>query len=46
MLLDTNVLSELMRPKPDAAVLDWFAAPEAHVAMSISAITKAEIFWA
>lgn len=43
MLLDTNVLSELMRPRPDAAVLDWFAAPAAQVAMSISAITKAEI---
>lgn len=43
MLLDTNVLSELMRPKPAAAVLDWFATPVGRVAMSISAITKAEI---
>jgi predicted nucleic acid-binding protein len=43
MLLDTNVLSELMRPRPDAAVLDWFAAPAAQVPMSISVITKAEI---
>jgi len=25
MLLDTNVLSELMRPAPAAVVLDWFA---------------------
>ena len=24
-LIDTNVISELVRPKPDAAVLDWFA---------------------
>jgi hypothetical protein len=25
ILLDTNVVSELMRPKPAQAVLDWFA---------------------
>ena len=43
MLLDTNVLSELMRAKPDTAVLDWFFAPVARNAMCISAITKAEI---
>jgi len=24
ILLDTNVLSELMRPQPDAQVLAWF----------------------
>ena len=24
-LIDTNVISELVRPKPDAAVLDWFS---------------------
>lgn len=24
ILLDTNVLSELMRPQPDAQVLSWF----------------------
>lgn len=43
MLLDTNVLSELMRPKPHAAVLDWFFAPVAQNVMCISAITRAEI---
>ena len=43
MLLDTNVLSELMRAKPATAVLDWFFAPVARNAMCISAITKAEI---
>src|SRR4030088_1980706 len=25
MLVDTNVLSELARPRPNAAVVDWFA---------------------
>ena len=24
-LIDTNVISELVRPKPDAIVLDWFS---------------------
>lgn len=24
MVIDTNVISELMRPKPEPAVLDWF----------------------
>ena len=42
ILLDTNVVSELMRPSPDAGVVDWVArqpAPELHV----SAITEAEL---
>jgi predicted nucleic acid-binding protein len=46
MLLDTNVLSELMRPRPAAAVLDWFATPSrqpSHAISAISAITQAEI---
>lgn len=43
MLLDTNVLSELMRPRPDAAVLGWFAQPSHHGALSISAVTQAEV---
>ncbi len=41
-LLDTNVLSELMREHPAAAVLDWFA-QNTHVAMHTSTITQAEI---
>lgn len=41
-LLDTNVLSELMREKPAATVLDWFA-QNRHVAMHTSTITQAEI---
>ncbi len=41
-LLDTNVLSELMRPHPDSQVLAWFAA---HVSdsMHVCATTQAEI---
>ena len=42
ILLDTNVLSELMRPKPAVEVLDWFEQlPDAS--FFISAITRAEI---
>lgn len=41
-LLDTNVLSELMRQRPDTDVLDWFA-QHAHAAMRISSVTQAEI---
>lgn len=41
-LLDTNVLSELMRPQPDQAVIDWFAGYDG-VVFYISAITQAEI---
>ncbi len=41
-LLDTNVLSELMRPNPAKSVLDWFA-QNARAGMFTSAITQAEI---
>ena len=41
-LLDTNVLSELMRNQPAVALLDWFA-QNAQSAMHTSAITQAEI---
>lgn len=42
MLLDTNVLSEVMRPSPDSTVLRWLdAQPAADV--FISAVTVAEI---
>ena len=41
-LLDTNVLSELMREQPAAAVLDWFAQIP-QVSMQTSTITQAEI---
>jgi predicted nucleic acid-binding protein len=41
-LLDTNVLSELMREQPAAAVLDWFS-QNTLASMQTSSITQAEI---
>jgi predicted nucleic acid-binding protein len=44
MILDTNVLSELMRPKPSAQVVAWIARqPTAQ--LFTTAITEAEIFY-
>ena len=42
ILLDTNVLSELMRPKPAPEVLDWFEQQQG-AAFFVCAITRAEI---
>jgi len=42
LLLDTNVLSELMRPLPDQAVVKWLDAQSADD-VYISSITVAEI---
>lgn len=42
ILLDTNVLSELMRPVPSAAVESWMGRRPA-ASMFISAITEAEL---
>ena len=42
ILLDTNVLSELMRAEPDAGVLAWFEQQQAAV-LYTTAITRAEI---
>jgi toxin FitB len=42
MLLDTNVLSELMRAHPAPEVLGWFAR-QAQARHFISAVTQAEI---
>lgn len=42
VLLDTNVLSELMRPQPSSVVLAWFKQQEGAV-FYISAITQAEL---
>ena len=42
VLLDTNVLSELMRPLPDTTVLAWFGQNSAS-SFYTSAITQAEI---
>ena len=42
ILLDTNVISELMRAEPAQAVLDWFAKHDA-ADLFISAVTEAEL---
>jgi predicted nucleic acid-binding protein len=42
ILLDTNVLSELMRAEPDAGVLTWFERQHDAV-LYTTAITRAEI---
>lgn len=42
ILLDTNVLSELMRAKPAAELLDWFER-EQSASFFVSAVTRAEI---
>ncbi|MYL23181.1 PIN domain-containing protein [Halomonas alkaliantarctica] len=44
IVLDTNVLSELMRPAPDARVVDWLDRQDAR-SVTISAITVAEILY-
>lgn len=42
ILLDTNVLSELMRPKPAVEVMNWFERQKG-TSFFVSAITRAEI---
>lgn len=42
VLLDTNVLSELLRAAPTPAVLAWFAAQPAET-LFVSAVTQAEM---
>ena len=42
ILLDTNVLSELMRPQPAREVMEWFA-DRSDSLFYISAVTQAEI---
>lgn len=42
ILLDTNVISELMRAEPAHIVLDWFGQHDA-VDLFISAVTEAEL---
>jgi predicted nucleic acid-binding protein len=42
ILLDTNVVSELMRPAPSESVLAWFAAQDA-ADLYLSAIGEAEL---
>ncbi len=42
ILLDTNIISELMRPEPDALVMTWLD-KQFRDELYISSITKAEI---
>jgi toxin FitB len=42
IVLDTNVLSELMKPKPATKVIDWMAAQPA-ASLYTTSITQAEI---
>jgi toxin FitB len=44
IVLDTNVISELMRPKPSASVVAWVAKQPA-ADLYTTAITQAEIFY-
>lgn len=41
-VLDTNVLSELLRAEPSPAVIAWFAA-QPHESLFVSAITQVEM---
>ena len=42
IVLDTNVISELMRDNPDQVVVNWFDAQHTN-SLSITTITQAEI---
>ena len=44
IVLDTNVLSELIRPEPAAAVLGWVTRQPAP-ALFVTSVTQAEIFY-
>ena len=44
MVLDTNVLSELMRPQPDTAVVAWVAA-QPRATLYTTAINQTEILY-
>ena len=44
LLLDTNVLSELLRTSPDAGVVAWFADQHAD-ALFVSAVMQAEMLF-
>lgn len=44
IVLDTNVISELMRPEPHPTVRQWIAA-QARATLYTTSINKAEIFY-
>lgn len=44
IVLDTNVLTALMRPKPEPRVIEWLDAREQY-SMAVTANTVAEILY-
>lgn len=44
IVLDTNVLSELMRPAPNGRVRSWIAA-QAPLSLYVTSVTQAEILY-
>ncbi len=44
ILLDTNVLSELLKPAPDERVVEWFES-RPRAALFTSAVTQAELLY-
>jgi hypothetical protein len=44
IVLDTNVLSEILRPTPDARAMAWMAA-QPRSALFTTTITRAELFY-
>jgi predicted nucleic acid-binding protein len=44
ILLDTNVLSELMRPKPASKVVTWIAG-QRQQSLCVTSVTQAEILY-
>ena len=44
IVLDTNVVSEALKPQPSGSVLDWLAAQEPSYVF-VTAITQAEILY-
>jgi predicted nucleic acid-binding protein len=44
IVLDTNVLSETLRPRPEAKVLDWLNAQQAET-LFITSVTVAEMMF-
>ncbi|WP_348760677.1 type II toxin-antitoxin system VapC family toxin [uncultured Salinisphaera sp.] len=45
IVLDTNVLSELMRPAPSPQVVNWLDIASANTEVAVTAITVAEILY-
>jgi predicted nucleic acid-binding protein len=44
IVLDTNVLSEMLRPEPDARALEWLAA-QPRAALFTTTITRGELLY-